>query len=83
MRKKVFVGTCIDTLDRGCDYFSDATQMAQVVECGVEISKERFLENCHLRDTKRIKGDSEFWYNGRHDLYWIHNKETDTHYFYG
>lgn len=76
--KKFYVGSCVET-----DYFSDATEMAQAVENGVEISSQEFLSNVNT-DTilmNKIKKAS-FWKNEDLGVYWAYDFNKDIHYFW-
>ena len=81
--KKVFLGDCRTFLDdpQSHGFASDATQLAQIVENGKEISPANFLKVCDIQqDISR--GGISFWINETVGLYWMYDENTDIHYFY-
>ncbi len=83
--QKVFLGSCIHCLEDPEFPFSDATELAQIVEGGREISKEQFLSMCQVdKDTIHLihndSGRYSFFVNG---IAWAYDDRNDIHYFYG
>ncbi len=88
---KIFIGNCISGLDD--PYFQntlgiyDATELAQLVENGIKISYEQFLNyaNLHPETIKKIQQNPEnyeFYYNRERNIVWIYNINEDVEYFY-
>jgi hypothetical protein len=90
MDKRVFIGQCVSGLDDPgfCDIVGyDATEMAQLVENGQEISFQDFLSKCILESTVLSSIESEpnryiFFINIDRNILWIYDKGSDIHYFY-
>lgn len=83
--QKVFLGSCVNCLENPefHNIASDATELAQIVESGTEISKEQLLGMCQV-DEKMMRliysGRCSFFVNG---IAWAYDKLDDVHYFYG
>lgn len=86
--KKYFIGNCVDGLDDDsfCNTVAyDATQLAQLVENGKEISFNDFLINCEvdpqfISQISKAPANYEFYVNA--SIYWIYDNDKDIHYFY-
>jgi hypothetical protein len=72
---KQFVGDCRTILKKN-DVFSDATEMAQVVNRSKRISAELFQK---LTGARVARGYS---YGVYKSLVWKYNQKNDVHYFY-
>jgi len=98
-KKKVYVGSCIDGLKDPTfrKYVAeDATELAQVVEGGEEITREEFNKIALYTDDSGMPpkedvdmafaaGDTDdylFFYNRDKDIAWIYDNLEDVEYFY-
>lgn len=89
--QKVFVGNCITGLNDPMfqDYIAeDATELAQIVGSGIEITKEDFLNMVLLDPTildilNKDKNRYQYYYNQGKDIAWYYDTIKDIEYFYG
>jgi hypothetical protein len=66
---------------------SDATEMAQIVENGREISLQEFVKMCQvdqkvISQIQRSIADYSFFINDDSGIAWIYDDRRDIHYFY-
>lgn len=87
--KKAYIANCIDCLDNRrftSIYAEDATQLAQIVENGKELTEQEFLQQCNVPISilNLIAEDSRnFGLNQDCDLAWVYDDSNDVHYFFG
>ena len=85
-----FVGNCLTCfLDPWFkdNVASDATELAQLVENGQDITKREFLDKVfieppHFMMLKLPSSNCLFGFNQEKKVAWIHDINKDVHYFY-
>lgn len=79
-----YIGNCISGLEDEqfqSDVCEDPTEMAQMIESSVDLSKDQFLKNV-IDVPFEITDDFEFGYNERYDVMWAWDTDDDIHYFF-
>jgi len=85
--QRPYRGDCRTILDVD-DLFSDATEMARVIEESEPITYQQFIEQANLTGTDRMfklrlrRNTNEFQFGQYKDLVWSHDGDTDIHYFF-
>lgn len=72
---RYYIGNCINLAN---NYFSDATEMAQLVENAVEITWEEFSKECifpQRQGQKYYKAETE-------TIMFLHDEINDVHHFF-
>ncbi len=87
---KIFVGDCITGLEdpnfQDILGVYDATDLAQLVANGTEISFNQFLnivgKNCDIEGIRGDQKNYEFYFSPEKNIVWIYNIRKDIEYFY-
>ena len=87
---KIFIGNCINDLND--EYFQsrvadDATNLAQLVENGVEMSEQDFFKIVSLDQNTMQKLTQnpinyKYYYNSGRNVVWFYDEDKDIEYFY-
>lgn len=84
-----YIGDCTQVLDNlnFANWATDATDLAQLVEKGQEISKEKFAELfSSIWYQALIKythfPTMSFWYIPNQDIAWMYDEKRDLHHFF-
>ena len=78
-----FVGTCVDILEDPASPFGDATEMAQAVENGVEMTQPEFADAVGDMSAVPKSKAVSFWKTDDLSLVWAYDETKDIHYFFG
>jgi hypothetical protein len=78
-----FVGTCVDILEDPSSPFGDATEMAQAVESGVEMTEPEFVDAVGDMSAVPTSKAVSFWKAEDASLVWAYDGAKDIHYFFG
>jgi len=84
---EAYVGDCRTIIDRDI-LFSDATEMAQIIENSIKISYQDFCKVADLSGTPRLlklylrKNPDRFLFGKCENIKWVYDTNTDIHYFF-
>jgi len=85
--KSNYVGDCRTIIDNDI-LFSDATEMAQVIENSKQIPYEEFINSINFKNIPRLlmlnfrKHPNKFVFGKYGKLLWAHQVNNDIHYFF-
>lgn len=82
-----YIGDCTTGLEdeQFCDFISDPTDMAQLVENSTPLKIDEFLRLTDLdEEHERIahEGNTSFGYNPDRRVVWMYDNDNDIHYFF-